>query len=227
MFGNPLAGGNHEKVPAKPKASETDSEEEVDGPPLKPNGPMQNPTLQQRIAILDWHHANRKNQSATERHFRKVKKYRNIRFSQAMLSKWLKQEEEMCRKHEDATQYERSSKHVKQTELPHVTEMMELWITKACDEGVQLTGDVLKAKWRDFEKLAGVPEEDRLKLSNGWLDSIKKRLGLKKWKRHGEAGSADPEVVANERTRVQKLLQESGYMRHEIFNMDETGLFYA
>ena len=25
-------------------------------------------------------------------------------------------------------------------------------------------------KWRDFEKLAGVPEDEQLKLSNGWLD---------------------------------------------------------
>jgi hypothetical protein len=105
--------------------------------------------------------------------------------------------------------------------------MMDLWVTKACNEGIQLTGDVLREKWRDFEKLAGVPEDKRLKLSNGWLDSLKKRLGLKKWKRHGESGPANPEVVAQERERVCKLLQESGYERRDIFNMDETGLFYA
>ena len=69
MFRNPLSGGNHEKALAKPKPSEPDSEEEVDGPPLKPDGPMQNPTSQQRIAILDWYHANGENQSATIRHF--------------------------------------------------------------------------------------------------------------------------------------------------------------
>ena len=116
---------------------------------------------------------------------------------------------------------------MKQTELPDVTEMMDLWVTKACNEGVQLTGDVLRVKWRDFEKLAGIPEDEWLKLSNGWLDSLTKWLGLKKWKCHGESGSANPAVVAQECEWVRKLLQKSGYEWRDIFNMDETGLFYA
>ena len=125
------------------------------------------------------------------------------------------------------TPHEQSAKCIKQTEFSDVTKMMDLWATKACNEGFQLTGDILRVKWRDFEKLAGVPEDEQLKLRNGWLDSLKKRLGLKKWKRHGESGSANPAVVAQEHEQVCKLLQESGYEQRDIFNMDETGLFYV
>jgi hypothetical protein len=49
---------------------------------------------------------------------------------------------------------------------------------------------------------------------------------LKEFKRHGEAASADPAAIDAERSRVQALLHE-GYHLRDIFNMDETGLFYA
>jgi hypothetical protein len=35
------------------------------------------------------------------------------------------------------------------------------------------------------------------------------------------------ETVERERERVQNLIKESGYALRDIFNMDETGLFYG
>ena len=46
------------------------------------------------------------------------------------------------------TPHEQSAKCIKQTEFSDVTKMMDLWATKACKEGVQLTGDVLRVKWK-------------------------------------------------------------------------------
>ena len=54
------------------------------------------------------------------------------------------------------TPHKQSAKCIKQTEFSDVTKMMDFWATKACNEGVQLTGDVLRVKWRDFVKMAGV-----------------------------------------------------------------------
>jgi hypothetical protein len=34
-------------------------------------------------------------------------------------------------------------------------------------------------------------------------------------------------MFENERTRMQELTRTSGYQLKDIFNMDETGLFYA
>ena len=45
--------------------------------------------------------------------------------------------------------------------------MRDLWVTQACNAGVQLTGDILRLKWRDFEKLAGIPEDEQL-VPNGF-----------------------------------------------------------
>ena len=63
--------------------------------------------------------------------------------------------------------------------------------------------------------------------SNGWLARFKNRLGHKEYKNHGEAESADPEDVEREQERIQQLVAELGYSQQDIFDMDETWLFYA
>ncbi|KAF7965944.1 hypothetical protein HWV62_40758 [Athelia sp. TMB] len=55
-----------------------------------------------------------------------------------------------------------------------------------------------KVMWRSFAKLAGIPEEDWLALSEGWLTRFKGSMGMKNFKRHGEAALADPTAVAKE-----------------------------
>jgi hypothetical protein len=46
-------------------------------------------------------------------------------------------------------------------------------------------------------------------------------------KRHGEAASSSAETVEQERKRIRELIKESGYGLRDIYNMDETGLFYG
>ena len=105
--------------------------------------------------------------------------------------------------------------------------MLELWIEMACEDGLILTGELLCQKWRSFADLAEVPPDDRLVLSEGWLTRLKQRKGLKEMKHHGNAASAHLNTVERERQQIQVLIQQSGLAARDIFNMDETGLFYA
>jgi hypothetical protein len=105
--------------------------------------------------------------------------------------------------------------------------MMYLWVSKAMGDGILVTGEVLRQKWNAFADLVGIPQEDRLKLSNGWLTRFKERNGLKEVKRHGEAASANADTVEKERKRIQELIKRYGYRLRDVFNMDETGLFYG
>lgn len=118
-------------------------------------------------------------------------------------------------------------KRMKQTEHPGVNEMLELWVTKAMADGIHINGEALRHKWTQFADMDGVPNDERLNLSEGWLTAFKKRCGLKEFKRHGEAGSASAEDVEKERTRVHELIVRCRYRLKDIFNMDETGLFFA
>ncbi len=105
--------------------------------------------------------------------------------------------------------------------------MIDLWVLKVMADKILLTGEVLQQKWNIFANLAGVPEDDRLKLSNGWLAQFKDRNGLREWKRHGEAALANNEIVEQKQTQIQNLIKEGQYQLCDIYNMDETGLFYG
>lgn len=93
------------------------------------------------------------------------------------------------------------------------------------DDGMFLSGEVLRQKWTAFADLAGIPEDSRLTLTNGWLDSMKKRNNLRLSHHHGEVGSADPKTVAEQRERMQKITD--GYDLKDIYNSNETAIFYG
>ena len=105
--------------------------------------------------------------------------------------------------------------------------MLDLWVSKAMADNILLTGEVLRQKWKLFADLAGVPDDECLNLSDGWLSRFKEWNGLKGVKRHGKAASAAMDTVEKEQIHVQDLLRKLGYKSCDIFNADETGLFYA
>jgi hypothetical protein len=104
--------------------------------------------------------------------------------------------------------------------------MLMLWVTKAMDDGILLTGEILRQKWTTFADRLHIPADERIKLSNGWLDKFKAHLGLYEIRRHGEAASAKPADIADERRRVCAMLLALGYKPEDIYNADETGLFW-
>jgi hypothetical protein len=59
---------------------------------------------------------------------------------------------------------------------------MYLWVSKAMGDGILLTREVLCQKWNTFADMAGILEDEWLKLSNGWLGRFKERNGLKQMK---------------------------------------------
>jgi hypothetical protein len=98
-------------------------------------------------------------------------------------------------------------------------------------DGVQLSGEMLRQKWTCFADLVGVPEDERLVLSEGWLESLKKQCGLKNFKHYGKAGSASPKEVESEHEhvceRIHELIARHDYQLKNIFNIDKTGLFWV
>ncbi|XP_070593700.1 tigger transposable element-derived protein 1-like isoform X2 [Erythrolamprus reginae] len=63
--------------------------------------------------------------------------------------------------------------------------------------------------------------------SKGWFDRFQRRYGLKSVSLHGEAASADTGAAENFVRRIFKdLIAEGGYRPEQVFNMDETGLFW-
>ena len=188
-------------------------------------GPKENATYSQRAEIIDWYRANRVNQVQTAEHFDKI--YPTLQLKQPLISSWLKNESKWRAKLESDNSVAPSAKRTRTTQHPEVTEMLDAWTMMACEDGLLLTGDVIHQKWRMFADMCGVPQDERLTLSEGWLSKYKLRMGLKGVKRHGEAASASTEAIEKERHRIQNIIEQMGLAARDVFNMDETGLFYA
>jgi hypothetical protein len=125
-----------------------------------------NATLTQRIEILDWHHDNGCNQVKTANHFDKI--YPNLLVKQPLISAWLKNEESWHMKWTEVQcTHDCVAKRARQTEHPQVMEMMNLWISRAMSDGIALTGETIRQKWTKFADMVGIPEDERLSLSNG------------------------------------------------------------
>jgi hypothetical protein len=101
------------------------------------------------------------------------------------------------------------------------------WQQRMQGKGAVITGDILKTKAHEiWERLRQYQDEVEPKWSNGWLDSFKKRYRIRQFVQHGEAATADIHSPANiaQMDGVRQLCMK--YARRDIFNMDETGLFW-
>ncbi|KAH7476274.1 Tigger transposable element-derived protein 6 [Phytophthora ramorum] len=75
----------------------------------------------------------------------------------------------------------------------------------------------------------GVPADERLELSNGWLSRFQARHGLKLHKTRG--GDTGVDSVEMEQFRLQEVVQEfiaagGGRTMNDVWNMDEASFFY-
>ena len=100
---------------------------------------------------------------------------------------------------------------------------MNLWVSQVSAAGLILTDELVKLKGRDFGQHLGIPD-DNVKFSNGWITNFKKRNSLRQYQLHGEASSAPLDSLSGERIKLQELLSQ--YQPEDIYNADETGLFY-
>ncbi|PNF40758.1 hypothetical protein B7P43_G17809 [Cryptotermes secundus] len=69
-------------------------------------------------------------------------------------------------------------------------------------------------------------EEEVFKRSRGWFEKFKRRSGIHSVVRHGEAASSDTKAAEKFIGDFKKLIDSEGYLPQQVFNCDETGLFW-
>jgi hypothetical protein len=68
------------------------------------------------------------------------------------------------------------------------------------------------------------PGHGAFEFSNGWLEAFKNRRNIKSYRRFGESRSANMVVIEESLPQIRLTLDQ--YEWRDIYNMDETGLFY-
>ncbi|XP_042902295.1 tigger transposable element-derived protein 4-like [Parasteatoda tepidariorum] len=96
------------------------------------------------------------------------------------------------------------------------------WVREARSQNLPLTGHVLQEKAKVFADALGVTN---FASSNGWLTRFKKRHGIVCHKICGEEATVDKETVESFLSEKWPALRKN-YAPRDIFNADETGLFF-
>ncbi|BFZ12502.1 hypothetical protein BsWGS_15541 [Bradybaena similaris] len=64
------------------------------------------------------------------------------------------------------------------------------------------------------------------KASRGWFEKFKRRTGIHSVVRHGEASSSDQKGAEEFVRKFEQLVKDEGYIAQQVFNCDDTGLFW-
>jgi Tc5 transposase DNA-binding domain len=129
----------------------------------------------------------------------------------------------------DSTRYEsvqpQNRRLLKARVIPfkELEEAMAGWVLQMEHRRICLSDDLIQKKALQFAERMNIPAE-KFKASNGWLANFKKRNALKQYRIHGESGSAHMDGIEEQLQILRAKI--STYDHDNVYNMDETGLFY-
>ena len=94
-------------------------------------------------------------------------------------------------------------------------------------KGAPISGPILQEKaLLFFHQLYPDAERESFKASTGWLKRFLLRHGMRSITLQGEALSADVSSVGDFRKELAEFIEEGGYTLSQVFNADETGLWW-
>ncbi|UYV73153.1 hypothetical protein LAZ67_10001978 [Cordylochernes scorpioides] len=112
-------------------------------------------------------------------------------------------------------------KRSRQGEFPRLEECLVEWIRLCREQNLPIGGFILKDKAKFFAQSLGIKG---FAASEGWLSNFKNRHCISFKKICGESASEDISICSQWIDNLNQLL--NGYDSRDIFNTDETGLFY-
>ncbi|GBO00676.1 Tigger transposable element-derived protein 4 [Araneus ventricosus] len=109
----------------------------------------------------------------------------------------------------------------RETETSEIDEVLMKWFRSAHAKNIPVTGVLLQEKAREVGESLGL---ETFKASNGWLEKFRTRHNIPFKQICGEEKSVNPNEITDWIGKLKSLFK--GYDDRDIFNADETGLFY-
>ena len=97
------------------------------------------------------------------------------------------------------------------------------WYRQEESVGVAVRGYDIQAAAKRLAVQMNVPD---FNASDGWLYRFRRRHGMFQKRKHGESGSANVDDVDPFRTELNRLIKDEGLIQSQVYNFDETGLFW-
>ncbi|CAK9821640.1 Tigger transposable element-derived protein 1, partial [Anthophora retusa] len=104
------------------------------------------------------------------------------------------------------------------------------WIDDQHQNNVPLSFSIIQAKalslHEDWKTRLNEDSNTVFQASNGWFDKFKMRYSLHNIKFTGESADADKDAAKEFISSLSKIIEDGEYSPSQIFNVDETGLFW-
>ena len=113
-------------------------------------------------------------------------------------------------------------KRARNVKFPELEKAMTEWCLRAQGR-IPLTDQLIVEKAQVFASCLGVTEGE-ITFLKSWLHQFKERHNLKRIRMHGESGSVDEQAIEANINDLKCFTND--YAWKDIYNMDETGLFY-
>jgi hypothetical protein len=147
-----------------------------------------------------------------------------MEINSSTLSKWIKKKrdlEDLFNKYPCGSAMKK--KKIFNVKYEAVDKAVYAWFVQQANLGQPLTGALVQEKARVFAERLGIQE---FKASKGWLQKWQSRRNIKFEKLRGEAASANVPAAEEFKKTFQETIANHGFTEDEIYNADETGLFY-
>uniref|UniRef100_A0A452GJZ5 HTH CENPB-type domain-containing protein n=1 Tax=Gopherus agassizii TaxID=38772 RepID=A0A452GJZ5_9SAUR len=122
---------------------------------------------------------------------------------------------------------------VRDKTLVKTEKALNLWLEDMNRKCVPIDGNTFREKALSLYVLLKSPAEEgqlsdekKFKASQDWLNSFRNRFNLKNVHIIGETASANEEAAKAYPAQLKKIIEEKGYLLEQVFNADETGLFW-
>ncbi|XP_071105451.1 tigger transposable element derived 5-like [Haliotis cracherodii] len=99
------------------------------------------------------------------------------------------------------------------------------WFTQSRNGGIPLSGEIVKIQGQKLSLDIHGPD-DTFRASTGWLWRLQKRHGIKSFTVTRERRSPAPDAANAFPAILRELIESEGYNKEQIYNCNETGLYY-
>ena len=112
--------------------------------------------------------------------------------------------------------------------IDELEKLLMVWITEKQLAGDSVSEAIISEKARQIygDLTRDDPNAREFKASKGWFERFKKRTGIHNIVRHGEAASSNKEATEKFVEEFHSFITEKGFVPQQVFNCDETGLFW-
>ena len=126
------------------------------------------------------------------------------------------------------------SSYSRDTIIEKTEKALVIWIEDLTQKRIPIDGNLIKQKALKFHRqlkesdisTSSCGRNQQFTASTGWLTGFIKRHSFHNLRIKGEVASADEEAARIYPEKLAKIIKDGGYCAHQIFNADETGLFW-